>query len=110
MKKVVLAIDDSVTIRDMLTFTLENAGYTVVTAADGEDGLSKLENNTFDVIITDMNMPNINGKEFLNQLRNKPALNQNPVLVLTISKTNNIMIHEYSYNITFQSTMNYQVP
>ena len=63
MSKRALTVDDSKTMRDMVSFTLKNAGFDVTEAEDGKDALNKLSGQKFDVVITDLNMPNMNGFE-----------------------------------------------
>ncbi len=65
----VLAVDDSKTMRDMVGFTLRNAGHDVIEAGDGEDALAKLGNDRVDLIITDVNMPRMDGITLIKQLR-----------------------------------------
>ena len=84
MPKTVLTVDDSVTIRTMLQCALADAGYTVVQAFDGQDGLDQLEGGgTPDVIITDINMPRLDGFGFIEQVRKQPRFRGTPILVLT---------------------------
>lgn len=81
--KRILTIDDSKTMRDMLMLTLSEAGYDVVQAVDGEDGVKVLEGERVDVVITDINMPKMNGYEVICALRENPAHRTLPILVLT---------------------------
>ena len=83
MGKRILAVDDSKTMRDMLNFTLLNAGYDVVLAEDGNDGLSKLGDNSIDLIITDINMPGMNGIELIKNVRADASYRSMPILILT---------------------------
>lgn len=85
MSKRILTIDDSKTIRDMLMLTLAEAGFDVVQAVDGQDGLDVLGKETapIDVIITDINMPRMDGYEVIRNLRRDPAHKSTPILVLT---------------------------
>jgi two-component system, chemotaxis family, chemotaxis protein CheY len=84
MPKNILTVDDSKTIRDMLKFTLAGAGLDVVQAEDGVDGLRVLgEVSGVDVIITDINMPNMDGFEFIENVRRDPSYKATPILVLT---------------------------
>ena len=82
MTKRALTVDDSKTMRDMVSFTLKNAGFDVIDAEDGQDALNKL-NGPVDVIITDLNMPNMNGFELIRSLRAKPEYRAVPILMLT---------------------------
>jgi two-component system chemotaxis response regulator CheY len=85
MSKRILTIDDSKTMRDMLMLTLAEAGFDVVQAVDGQDGLDVLEGmqGKPDVIITDINMPRMDGYEVIRNLRKNPAHKSTPILVLT---------------------------
>ena len=67
--KRVLSVDDSSSIRQMVSFTLRGAGYEVAEAVDGIDGLAKAGNGRFDLIVTDLNMPHMSGSEFLSVVR-----------------------------------------
>ena len=82
-KQIVLTVDDSRTMRDMLRLSLEEAGYTVVQAVDGEDGLKRLGEHTPDVVITDINMPKLDGFGFIEGVRRHDRFRALPVLVLT---------------------------
>lgn len=83
MSKRILTIDDSKTMRDMLMLTLAGAGFDVIQAVDGQDGLDVLVNEQVDVIITDINMPRMDGYEVIRNLRRDPAHKSTPILVLT---------------------------
>ena len=83
MKKTVLTVDDSRTMRDMLLMALEDAGYTVIQAVDGIDGLETLAAQGADVVITDINMPRMDGFGFIEGMRADPNHRTTPVLVLT---------------------------
>jgi len=85
MSKRILTIDDSKTMRDMLMLTLAEAGFDVIQAVDGQDGLDVLgkEKGPIDVIITDINMPRMDGYEVIRNLRRDPAHKSTPILVLT---------------------------
>jgi two-component system chemotaxis response regulator CheY len=83
MAKRILTIDDSKTMRDMLMVTLADAGFDVLQAVDGQDGLDVLGKERVDVIITDINMPKMDGYEVIRQLRGNPDHKATPILVLT---------------------------
>ena len=83
MSKTVLTVDDSRTMRDMLLMALEDAGYTVIQAVDGVDGLETLAAQGADVVITDINMPRMDGFGFIEGMRADPNHRTTPVLVLT---------------------------
>jgi two-component system chemotaxis response regulator CheY len=83
MTKRILTIDDSKTMRDMLLLTLTDAGFEVLQGVDGQDGLDVLGEQRVDVIITDINMPRMDGYEVIRQLRSNPHHKATPILVLT---------------------------
>jgi len=83
MSKRILTIDDSKTMRDMLMLTLAEAGFDVLQAVDGQDGLDVLVKEQVDVVITDINMPRMDGYEVIRQLRRDPTHKSTPILVLT---------------------------
>ncbi|SDG82645.1 two-component system, chemotaxis family, response regulator CheY [Vibrio xiamenensis] len=83
MTKRILAVDDSVSIRQMVSHTLKDAGYEVETANDGKDALLKVNSMKFDVVISDVNMPNMGGFELVKALREKPQYKFIPILMLT---------------------------
>lgn len=83
MPKVILTVDDSRSIRQMVSFTLTQAGYQVVEAVDGRDALTKLAASTVDMVITDLNMPNVDGIELIRQVRTMPKYKFIPILMLT---------------------------
>ncbi|MBX2886722.1 MAG: response regulator [Granulosicoccus sp.] len=79
----ILAIDDSVSIRKLVSFTLNHEGHEVLLAEDGQAGLDVLQNETPDLIITDIHMPIMNGIEFIKGARELPDHRFTPILVLT---------------------------
>lgn len=79
----ILAIDDSRTIRNLLTMTLEKAGFRVTTAVDGVDGVTKFQEGSADLVITDVNMPNKDGFGVISDIRGGDKNRAVPVLVLT---------------------------
>lgn len=83
MAKRILTIDDSKTMRDMLMLTLAEAGFDVVQAVDGQDGLDVLAKEQVDVVITDINMPRMDGYEVIRRLRQRSDHKATPILVLT---------------------------
>ena len=83
MSKAVLAIDDSHSIRQMVSFTLKNAGYDVVEASDGMDGLAKAKTQGFNLVLTDQNMPRMDGLTLIKNLRGLPQYKATPILMLT---------------------------
>ena len=83
MAKRILTVDDSRTIRDMLMLTLADAGFEVLQAVDGQDGLDVLDKERVDIVITDINMPKMDGYELIRQVRRNAAHKSTPILVLT---------------------------
>ena len=83
MPETIMTVDDSASIRQMVTFTLKQAGYAVVEAVDGQDALDKLQTATVQMIITDLNMPNLNGIELIRAVRANPAHRFVPIVMLT---------------------------
>ena len=83
MAKTILAVDDSASLRQMVAFTLKGAGYDVVEAADGQDGLNKAKAKTVDLVLTDQNMPNMDGLTLIKSLRALPSYKTAPILMLT---------------------------
>jgi CheY-like chemotaxis protein len=83
MAKRILTIDDSKTMRDMLMLTLEEAGFEVLQAVDGQHGLDVLGQERVDVVITDINMPKLDGYGVIRKLRSNPVHKTTPILVLT---------------------------
>lgn len=79
----ILTVDDSASVRQMVTFTLRKVGYEVVEAVDGQDGLGKVGAGKFDLIITDLNMPNLDGIEMITGVRKLPGYTFVPILMLT---------------------------
>ncbi|VAW94069.1 Chemotaxis regulator - transmits chemoreceptor signals to flagellar motor components CheY [hydrothermal vent metagenome] len=84
----ILAVDDSASIRQMVSFTIKGAGYDVVEANDGVDALSKAKTQKFDLVITDVNMPNMDGISLIKELRNLANYKFTPLLMLTTESGN----------------------
>lgn len=83
MAKIILVVDDSASVRQVIGIALRGAGYDVVDAIDGKDGLSKLNGQKIHLVISDVNMPNMNGIEFLKAAKQLPAYRFTPFLMLT---------------------------
>lgn len=83
MPKSILTVDDSKTIRDMVSFTLQKAGYAVTEAADGAAGLALANKQKFDCVITDLNMPGLDGLALTQAIRGGALNRATPVLLLT---------------------------
>jgi two-component system chemotaxis response regulator CheY len=79
----ILAVDDSASMRQMVAFTLKGAGYTVVEAADGVQALQAAKSKSVDLVLTDVNMPNMDGITLIKQLRALPNYKFTPILTLT---------------------------
>ncbi|MFP4147237.1 MAG: response regulator [Halorhodospira sp.] len=79
----ILAVDDSASMRQMVTYTLKQQGYEVTEAVDGKDALAKAKAGGFDLVITDVNMPNMDGITLVRELRGQPAFKFTPILLLT---------------------------
>jgi two-component system, chemotaxis family, chemotaxis protein CheY len=83
MAKMILAVDDSASIRQMVTFTLKSAGYEVTEAVDGQDGLDKAKAKSFNLVLSDQNMPRMDGLTLIKSLRALPQYKTVPILMLT---------------------------
>lgn len=83
MSKVIMTVDDSASIRQMVSFTLKDAGYEVVEAVDGQDALGKVSGQTLNMVITDLNMPNLDGIGLIKALRALPECKFIPIIMLT---------------------------
>ena len=79
----ILAVDDSASMRQMVTFTLKSAGYNVVEAVYGQDALEKSASRDFDLVLTDQNMPRMDGISLTKKLRDNPKFKTTPILILT---------------------------
>ena len=83
MAKKILSIDDSPSIRQMVSFTLNSAGYEVIEATDGQDGWEKAQAQVVDLVLTDQNMPRMDGLSLIKNLRALAAYTKVPILMLT---------------------------
>ena len=83
MAKTVLAVDDSASMRQMIKMTLAGAGYNVIEANDGNHGLSTARASTVDIVLTDLNMPGMDGVALIKELRKLHAYNGIPILMVT---------------------------
>jgi len=79
----ILVVDDSNSIRDMVSFTLKSAGYDTVEAKDGQEGLNKAKTAAFNLVISDVNMPIMDGITLCQELRKLPSFKFIPILMLT---------------------------
>ena len=83
MTKTIMVVDDSATMRQMISFALASAGYQVVEATDGADALAKSGAQKVHLFLTDLNMPNMDGIALMRHLRAAPAHRFTPIVLLT---------------------------
>jgi two-component system chemotaxis response regulator CheY len=83
MAKTFLIVDDSASMRQLVSFTVKDAGYDVITAENGKDALAKATGSRIDMVITDLNMPEMDGITFIRQLRGMPDYKFVPIVMLT---------------------------
>jgi two-component system chemotaxis response regulator CheY len=83
MGKLILTADDSASMRQMVSFTLKGAGYDVLEAVDGKDGLEKAKAKDVDMVITDLNMPHMDGIQMIREIRALPKYKFIPIILLT---------------------------
>ena len=83
MSKTILAVDDSGSLRQILSFSLKAAGYGVIEAVDGQDGLDKAKRQQVDMVLTDQNMPGMDGLSLIRALRKMKGYQSVPILMLT---------------------------
>lgn len=88
MSRIVLIVDDSLAMRRMVSFTLESHGYQVFQGSNGVEGLELFDSHSADLIIADLNMPEMDGITFLKQVRARPAGQGIPILMLTTENMN----------------------
>ncbi|MBM9498934.1 response regulator [Leptospira sp. 201903070] len=81
--KRILIVDDSAVFRKILNLHLSNSEFQIVEAVDGKDGLDKLQNDKVDLIVSDMNMPNMDGITFVKELKKDPNNKFTPIIMLT---------------------------
>ena len=83
MGRRIMAVDDSATVRQMIGFTLRDAGYEVIEACDGQDALAKMEEHKIHLLITDLNMPKLDGIGLVKEVRRDQANRFMPIIMLT---------------------------
>lgn len=83
MAHTLLIVDDSASMRQMVSFTLKDAGYDIIAATNGKDALTKLDGAKISMVITDLNMPEMDGIELIKQLRGKAGFKFTPIVMLT---------------------------
>jgi two-component system chemotaxis response regulator CheY len=79
----ILAVDDSASMRQMVSFTLKGAGYHVIEASDGQEAYEKAMTQSVDLVLTDQNMPRMDGVTLVKNLRGLPSYASTPILILT---------------------------
>jgi two-component system, chemotaxis family, chemotaxis protein CheY len=83
MSKTVMVVDDSDSMRNVIATTLKSAGYDILEGSDGKDALAKLTGQKVHLIVSDVNMPNMDGFEFVTEVKKLPAYRFTPVIMLT---------------------------
>lgn len=83
MSKTILIVDDSSSLRQVVSITLKGAGYNVIEACDGKDALTKLNGQKIHLIVSDVNMPNMDGITFVTEAKKLPAYKFTPIIMLT---------------------------
>lgn len=83
MNKRILIADDSASMRQLVSFALRDAGFEVIESINGRDALSKMDGTKIDLIVTDLNMPEMDGIELIRQVRRKPGYRFIPIIMLT---------------------------
>lgn len=83
MSKTIMVVDDSASLRQVVKLALTGAGYSVIEACDGRDALNKADGQRIHLVISDVNMPNMDGISFVRQLKTNPAYKFTPVIMLT---------------------------
>jgi two-component system chemotaxis response regulator CheY len=83
MSKAILIVDDSASVRQLLGIALRSAGYTVIEASDGNDGLKKLDGQKINLVISDVNMPGMDGITFVKEMKQNANYKFTPVIMLT---------------------------
>jgi two-component system, chemotaxis family, chemotaxis protein CheY len=81
--KSVLVVDDSTSMRQMVSFVLKSAGFEVIEGCDGQDALNRVQGKVVNLVLTDLNMPVMDGMTFIRKLRAKPEFKFTPILMLT---------------------------
>lgn len=83
MSKMALVVDDSTSMRQMVAFTLQQAGFSVIEGSDGKDALGKVNGKNVNLVVTDLNMPVMDGISLIKELRKLPSFKFTPILMLT---------------------------
>lgn len=88
MAKIIMTADDSASVRQMVSFTLKQHGYDVIEAVDGDEALSKLKDKRVDMLLTDLNMPKLDGIELIKGVRSSVNNKFIPIIMLTTESQN----------------------
>lgn len=88
----ILAVDDSASMRQMVAFTLKAAGYNVIEAGDGQEALEKARGQQVDLVLTDQNMPRMDGITLVKSLRGLPTYSATPMLILTTESSDEMKV------------------
>jgi two-component system chemotaxis response regulator CheY len=88
MKKTILIADDSESVREVVSFTLENAGYHVLSSVDGEDAMKHLNGSDIHLVVTDLHMPKMDGISLIREIRANESYKGVPILFLTTESQN----------------------
>ena len=83
MAKTIMVVDDSASLRQVVSIALKGAGYDIIEAADGKEGLSKLDGRKIHLIVSDVNMPNMDGITMVKEVKKMPNYKFTPVIMLT---------------------------
>jgi len=83
LAKTFLVVDDSASMRQLVTFTLKDAGHDVIAATNGKEAIGKMTGQTIDMVVTDLNMPEMDGIELIKQIRSMPNYKFLPIVMLT---------------------------
>jgi two-component system chemotaxis response regulator CheY len=83
VKKTIMTVDDSASVRQMVNFTLKQLGYEIIEASNGNDALRKIDKKQIDMLITDVNMPELDGISLVRKVREIPAYRFIPIIMLT---------------------------
>ncbi len=92
MPKTILIVDDAMTVRNLAKFALAKGGYNIIEAEDGVQGLKQLETNTVDLVISDLNMPNMNGLEMSRAIKTNAATKAIPIFMLTTEASQEVAV------------------
>ncbi|MBU3545139.1 response regulator [Polynucleobacter sp. MWH-Mekk-B1] len=92
MSKIILVVDDSSSMRQMVAFTLTSSGYKVIQALDGQDALEKANEQQVDLVLTDQNMPIMDGLTLIQNLRELPLYQKTPILMLTTESSDDMKL------------------